>query len=100
MFLTKSFLAALIRGGVQIEGSFFIEGVFTTQNETIKFKPDTQTTISPLRYVRKPFLYLESAFDQQMGQTLSLPQKKRQQSHVVLTQFVIVPGLCGKDPFN
>ena len=52
----------------------------------------------------KPFLskngYVASAFDQQMGQIRSLRHKPRLQSHVVLTQFVIVPGLCGKDPFN
>ena len=49
---------------------------------------------------RKSFLQLISVFDQQMGQTRFLQHKPRLQSHVVLTQFVIVPGLCGKDPFN
>ena len=45
-------------------------------------------------------LYLKSAFVQQMGQNQSLRHKTRLQSHVVLTKFVIVPGLCGKDRFN
>jgi hypothetical protein len=49
---------------------------------------------------RKTFLYLKSAFDQQMGQNWSLRHKPRLQSHVVLTHFVIVPGLCGKDRFT
>ena len=49
---------------------------------------------------RKSFLHLTSAFDQQMGQIRTLPHKPGLQSHVVLTQLVIVPGLCGKDPFN
>jgi hypothetical protein len=45
-------------------------------------------------------LYLKSAFVQQMGQNQSLRHKTRLQSHVVLTQFVIVPGLCGKERFT
>ena len=51
------------RGGVQID-RFFIEGVFTTQNETIELKPDTQTTISLSRCVPKiVFTSFKGAFD-------------------------------------
>ena len=49
---------------------------------------------------RDSIYIFKSAFDQQMGQNRSLQHKTRLQSHVVLTQFAIVPGLCGKDPFN
>jgi len=77
----------------QIDGCFLIEGVFTTQNETIEFKPGTKKTISLLKYVPKFILYLKSAFDEQMGQIRSLQHISRLQSHVVLTQFVISPGI-------
>ena len=91
---------ALRRGGVQIEPSLKIEPIFTTQNETFEFKPGTETTISLLRYVPRFHLYLKNAFVQQMGQNRYLRHKTRLQSHVVLTQFFIVPGLCGKERFT
>ena len=50
-------------------------------------------TISLLKYVPKFILYLKSAFDEQMGQIRSLQHISRLQSHVVLTQFVISPGI-------
>ena len=73
----------------QFDGCFLIEGVFTTQNETIEFKPGTKKTISLLRYVPRLFLYLKSAFGQQMGQNQSLQHIPRL-GHI---SHAILPGI-------